>query len=478
MPFKVILVDDEQMVLNSLMLSIDWEAAGFQILEACTNSLEAYDKICLLKPDVVFVDIKMPQLNGLELMKKVKEVIPKVQFVVISGHAEFAYVQKALSYGASAYCLKPFEDDELNEILNALREKLEKKRAMLHSAFWYMMEVQNNSSVIQFNKLLCEEGISLENATMGIGSGSISSLIDSDVHFLEIKNANNEYFYFFENPNKLRSLSFQHKLMDAIKNDVNKGFSFCLLKNFNNDLIVASDTLKNFVYSYFFETTNSEFEVYHSICENDSQYIKEIEIYACKNNIVCILELLSSYRTLLQPKDYTIKNALKIYNVCMALLYRVDDNYFDAIIVHEVFLIEDFQTFDNMVTYLVKMLGGHTSNKINMDLIKNDTFKQILEYINTNFTYPISFHQICYTYSINPSYLSQVFKKEIGITFTNYITQLRMNYAKDLLCNTNIMVSEVSEKVGYEQYFYFSKLFKKLYGISPKQFRDENQYKH
>ncbi|MHC1748921.1 MAG: response regulator [Cellulosilyticaceae bacterium] len=478
MSFKVILVDDEKMVLNSLALGIDWEIAGFKIIEKCQHSLEAFDRICKLKPDVVFVDIKMPHLNGLELMKKVKSVLPNLKFVIISGHAEFAYVQKALSYGASAYCLKPFEDDELYEILSTLREKLEQEQEMLECALLSLLEVRTDSALQHFMRLMSVQGIVLNNMAVGISIGSIADFIDDDINFLEIHAINNEYFYFFSDPTRIQNISFQLKITTAISNQLIRNFAFCCISNLHNNILHAFDLLKDKVYNFFFKPLEPinliSFEVVEPPSHQSSFSIKEIEGAACKNNIVDTLNLLITYRTSFANDNPCIKNAIKLYNICISLLYRLNENYDDDPIQNEGSLITAFNDCDTLINYLIKMLSEYSSNNINMDLIKNNTFKQILEYINKNFTNTISFQQICSTYSINPSYLSQLFKKEIGMTSTDYITQLRINYAKDLLCKTNLLVSEISQKVGYEQYFYFAKLFKKVTTMSPKQYRESN----
>lgn len=475
MRYKVVLVDDEKMVLNSLALGIDWQSCGFEIIKTCTNSVEAFNIICNLKPNVAFVDMKMPHLNGLELIKKLKAVLPKLKFVMISGYAEFAYVQKALSYGACAYCLKPFEDDELYEILSMVKEKLDDEQNILESTFIHYLESRSNSDLLHVTNILNNEGFHSNTTALAISINSISDIIDEDINYLEILHSSNEYFYIFDNLSNTQNIKLQIRIKKLIADNKIKNYSICYLKNFKDNISLALDALINNVYTFFYtKKDKNNLEITSAFINKNSTYIKKIEVNACKNNIVEVLDLLSNYKTMFGDEELDIKNILKLYNICLSLLYRLDDNYFEDFVQTENSLTSTFDNFNLMMDYLIKMLSEYSSNKINMDLIKNDTFRQILEYINKNFTDEISFQQICYTYSINPSYLSQIFKKEIGITFTNYITQLRINYAKELLTNTNLLISEISEKVGYKQYFYFAKIFKKTTSMSAKQYRDEN----
>lgn len=120
--YQVILVDDEKMILNSLALGFDWNSNGFEVVATSTNSAEALRMIEFIRPDVVFTDIRMPGMSGIELMKKVHQDFPQIQFVVISGYSEFDYAREALTVGALAYCLKPLEDDEIEVALGRAKK--------------------------------------------------------------------------------------------------------------------------------------------------------------------------------------------------------------------------------------------------------------------------------------------------------------------------------------------------------------------
>ncbi|MNR09815.1 putative response regulatory protein [compost metagenome] len=103
--FRVILVDDEKWIVEGLKAGVDWNKHGFQLVGDAGNGKEALPFIRELQPDVVITDIRMPEMNGLELIKHGKDISPNTLFVVLSGHADFAYAQKALNYGTFGYCL-------------------------------------------------------------------------------------------------------------------------------------------------------------------------------------------------------------------------------------------------------------------------------------------------------------------------------------------------------------------------------------
>lgn len=115
--YKVMLIDDEKWVVKSLKNSIDWHSLGFEIVAEAFNGEEGYDKIKRLTPDLVFTDIRMPGMDGLEVMRKSNELNRNISFIITSGYKEFEYAKKAIQYGALEYCLKPFDEEEITDIL-------------------------------------------------------------------------------------------------------------------------------------------------------------------------------------------------------------------------------------------------------------------------------------------------------------------------------------------------------------------------
>lgn len=121
---KVVLVDDERAVVESISKIVDWEAYGFQLTSACLNGFQALDAIRKDSPDIVITDIKMPVMNGIELIKRTREFNDQVVFIILSGYGEFELAKKAMKEGVREYLLKPCSEDEIIEALeNSVREK-------------------------------------------------------------------------------------------------------------------------------------------------------------------------------------------------------------------------------------------------------------------------------------------------------------------------------------------------------------------
>ncbi len=120
---KVVVADDERRVCALIVALIDWDGLGLQNVGTAYDGLEAFEVIKREKPDLVITDIRMPGLDGLELISKAKALYPDLQFIIISGHKQFDYAQSAIKYGVGEYLLKPIKKQELNQTLQRMKNR-------------------------------------------------------------------------------------------------------------------------------------------------------------------------------------------------------------------------------------------------------------------------------------------------------------------------------------------------------------------
>jgi two-component system response regulator YesN len=128
--YKVFIVDDEELVIKSLKASVDWRGCGYEVVGYALSGEEAVEAVKQIQPDVIFSDIRMPVMNGLELKKRLDDAGISAKFVVVSGLAEFALAQKAIQNGVSGYCLKPFDEMEIEGYLKKLKRDLDARRLL------------------------------------------------------------------------------------------------------------------------------------------------------------------------------------------------------------------------------------------------------------------------------------------------------------------------------------------------------------
>ena len=187
---RLLIVDDERAIRESIRASIDWEALGISVIGLCKNGAEAYDTILDEYPDIVLTDIKMPGLNGLELIARTAEARLDTQFVILSGHAEFEFAKEAMRWGIRHYLLKPTNAQQLLQIMTEVREECYQKRRRSD------LEQHHRQFITDRRQMLIQSMIAEALGT----ETPLEELIGRNSQYLDVENVNYElcYFYYVE----------------------------------------------------------------------------------------------------------------------------------------------------------------------------------------------------------------------------------------------------------------------------------------
>ena len=467
--YKVMIVDDEEFVIKSLTGSIPWEALGFEIAGKATNGKEALELISNLQFDVIFSDVRMPGINGLELIKEVQKNNPNIIFIIISGYPEFSYVQKALNYGALGYCLKPFDESEISKLLVKAKSILDSRSIVTNDDFFNFAELLYNPDKKDVLKLkLQSKGLNCDNEN-GLSVISITSLehpiIQGLQSYISFKAGMQKYYLIV--PSKYATEQSFSSLLNDNKIIMGIGISepfFSL-----NKIQEAIEEANLLSYQYF---VNGQIICSYTIKDNfkkGDELVNRI-IGEYMKGKVSIENMLFEIDKLIESSCINIKHAFKIYNIITCFTNLSDTPSPDNIYGFNE-LTKLFKDFKGMRKYLEKL--PITEKAINVKEGRAINFTQIHNYIDSNFCMDITIQEISEKYYINPSYMSQLFRKEIGVTFTDYVTKKRMEYAKELLRDETKKTVDIAQKCGYNDYFYFIRSFKKYAGISPGQYRNE-----
>ncbi|MEG1296226.1 MAG: AraC family transcriptional regulator [Niameybacter sp.] len=204
---------------------------------------------------------------------------------------------------------------------------------------------------------------------------------------------------------------------------------------------------------------------------NHSSILSKLQNGLSTNNLGAIRSTLSELITSEQLKKYDISFAMKLYNLLITHYivqhqFETEDLYgynFDE-------LINKFESFSSMLTYLDDVFCEQLPIE-DLSHSYNNNFIHILKYVNHYYMHDISIRDVAAELGLNANYISQLFKKETGYTYTKYLTRLRMEKAKQLLLETSLSISDICEQVGYNDYFYFLKTFKKYTGLSPSNYK-------
>jgi two-component system, response regulator YesN len=472
--YKVFIADDESLVITSLKSCVDWEALGFMVIGTANDGISAYENINALKPDIVFADIRMPGMSGLELIKQVYSHSPDILFVIISGYAEFAYVQKALSYGVLGYCLKPFDENEITLILNRAKETLEKTKAAIEMEFIGLTNETSNLARARIRHILEMKGLQISEergiiAAVSIGPESL--VIPAPINHIQLRLGANKIAYLFHS-------DCCDDFVTHFKSSKSESVLGIGLSRVCYDESAISDVIEDayIAANQYFMTGRHGIYSYEDY--NQDQLISvfsQLENHIVKRDINMIQKTLDALETELSKGIYNINSAFQVYNIFMYSFYMLNEDRYDGFLYDYVKFVNTFQNIHGLFQYLKDLLKKYTGVKTAPLAAgaKNDTFSNIISFVNEHFCEEITIHTISEEFAVNPNYVSQLFKKQTEVTFTEYITTLRVNFACNLLKTTDLSVAEIADRVRFSDYYYFTRVFKKLIGETPTAYREK-----
>ncbi|MNZ81475.1 Arabinose operon regulatory protein [compost metagenome] len=217
--------------------------------------------------------------------------------------------------------------------------------------------------------------------------------------------------------------------------------------------------------------------VYHPAAPSDSkldELLSELTSALAQKDRMRFVSVMESCRPLFQHHILTIKDAYLIFNTVMYLFTREGVKSYSRFLEGYDQIYYDYGSSDAMIDYLVKHTLNHLSDELTSRLanVTHSRIKEIITYIHHHFDQEISIQSLSEKFYLSPTYLSQLFKKEVGENFVEYLSHRRIEYACKLLAETEMTVSQIGEKCGFNDYFYFTRIFKRLNGMTPTQYRD------
>ncbi|ASA23449.1 response regulator transcription factor [Paenibacillus donghaensis] len=467
--YKVFIVDDEELVIKSLKATVDWKYYGFEVIGYALSGEEAFEIIMDCKPDVIFTDIRMPGISGLELIKKVKDTGLSTKFLVVSGIAEFALAQKAIHYGVFGYCLKPFDDLEIVNYLKKIKKELDSQSQFVDEEILDLIESSNSEDIVKLKQEFTKAAVlrdKTSRAVVFLTVGREKLKIESTIPVISLHIGYRKYIYIINEGDKhllLRDIPMIHEGLKGI----GQSEPFTEIQELRNAIAEAEIN----AYQYFI-TGNPKDAVVKLNNLMDKKAPKLM--LTTPIDVPQLNTEINSLILLFKRGQWNIRHALILYNDVISFLSQINQEMNDMYLYSFDQLVDLFEYAEDMLEHIKGLLMEEQISVISeVYATRNRTFLSILSYINDNFSEDISLQHIAREFSLNANYISQLFKKELGKTFTEHLSGLRMERAGILLRTTLIPINEVAEHVGYKDYFYFSRLFKKTIGISPSRYRSE-----
>lgn len=454
--FQVVIADDESSVIHSLMESVCWEELSLSVTAVASNGYEALELAAKNNIDIAILDIRMPGINGLELCEKLKNSIDQIQLIIISGYAEFAYAEKAIQYGVLGYCLKPLEYSQVIRLLRKAVVNLEQLRHIsVKEDLLDLLESRDEKKIRS-----CLYNLGFEKG----GCYVAASIGEKKLKYLEergisLRLGRKRWGYLMKNKQETMPETEVRNLQDW------QGIGFVPEKTEIGEIY---DTLEECIaraFQYFVEEE-------HYICSaleegRANKWLDAIKNEIRGNHSEHILEILEE----ISKKgvcDFTVRSSLRLCNLIFSLpLFQETENYIYSMEQ----LVAEYGTFNCMLETLSEDLKKAGERIDSEGKFTNTAFMKLIKYVNENYRNDISLSSAAQVLYMNPNYISQMFKKGTGITFVHYITQKRLEDAKELLITTQKPLTDIAIEVGFNDYFHFIKTFKRFAGMTPSQYR-------
>lgn len=533
--YKLLLVDDEDVIRAGLKNMIDKSGINLPRIFEASNGREAIEMISKYKPDIIITDIRMPYIDGLELIEWVNNNIKnKPVFVILSGYDDFDYAKRAIQYGVKDYLLKPVSKEEVIKLLNDIIEQFEgsikqheaelikniqSKEGLELLKEKYLNKLVRNSSLdeaevvrqllkvgVVFNfeifKVLVIEYKSNDNAP--------KKLFD-ELHRFALKNVideavsdiTNNFWTFYDLNMKIVILlcSSDKFLLDTQIKKLYEHINNCLTKYLMVDTFLGAGSsvtgLMNIQNSYMEAKESAKYKI---IKGPGNMMSNKDSIDGCKSHPT----LTSYYMRIATEVELCVRTSIstivdemfKQLDFDKITVYKLAGYYNDFTrYIFDYFsekgidftLVFDkgdagFRNFDSFWSIeqlniyikrcLLKICDVITVHKSMIP--EKKVIDQVIRYIKENYYKDINLNLVSDHFGKNNSYLSVLFKKEIGKNFIEFLTSTRIEKAKELLSNSGMKVQDIAIRVGYPNAKHFCVVFKKEVGVSPVQYKEES----
>lgn len=493
---KVLIVDDEDIVRKGIRTIINWKNAGYEICGEASTGEDAMEKIALLKPHLVLLDIKMPGFSGIDCLKHFNSLEQKPEFLILSGYSDFAYAQSAINYGAKGYLVKPIDEDLLEEKVIEIAEHIisesymhdetrlieRKKKLTRMFIAGKVPDIKDpkddaDFQIVLFHPDLC--GYEKRISELEIKAGEALALVkhitfQHDGSLVII--AENE-----SSENLLRHVSrFCQRLSASDPENLSgpmaaAGSRLPGIQGLLDSYLEAKKLLHLlFFFSGKFFITKDDIKEkakLEGLFERSNEVLSWIEIYDLKRiesyldaeeqklpsyysnpddvKKICmafIVDLQNAVHAKYPEKELTTVPALELVNIVMT------KNYF----------YEVFDLVRNFVNSLAESFSMNTANS---------TILKVLQYVRNNFKEDLRLELLGELFNCNSAYLGKKFKEYTGVPFNTYLDVIRIEAAKEMLKNSDLKIYQISKIVGYSNTDYFYLKFKKHTNMTPKRFK-------
>lgn len=528
--YKIIMIDDEDEVREGIKRKTNWEACGFQLVGDFDNGRDAYEALESLQPDAVITDICMPFMDGLQLTELIAAIYRDVKVIIVTGYEDFDYAKQAIKLKVKDYLLKPINSAEFTEFLHKLRLELDEERKQREDVTFLRHQFNESMPLLRerfLERLVtsCMRRDEIERKFQMFGlslSGPSITVLALDIDefhrefyndqvaeeellrfaayniFHEIMEKEQGGIVFRTRDDKLVALLSGdperieltcQTLAEHVRYSIEKYLSMTVTMGIGRTCSDLPDLPKAF------QEALSALDYRFLLGKNRVISIGDMEFGSSLDNLSYIhmeKKLISAIKTgektvvtlTLQDWINEMKKGTCSMDKCYGKLNKllvalmnvlVETGFEDAAVLgdHSFMQLYARKTLDDVRLWLeeiclalVDLLAEKRTK------VSESQMEAAVAYIHSNYAdEQLSLQQVCNHIYMSMSYFSALFKPHTGETFIEYVTRYRLDKAKEMLAASQLKTYELAAKVGYSDPQYFSVIFKRNTGMTPKEFR-------
>lgn len=493
---RILIVDDESLVRAAIRTMLEESGKGVTVAGEAAHGEEALDYLREYSVDLVFLDIRMPGLNGLDVMKLGQELSPFTEWIVLTGCSDFAYARDALRLGASEYLLKPVSPEELERAVRKCLQSKQKQLADLNLQFENRLMARLYHGERRHLEPLAEE--------TGIGCQCHIYVIDSFLPWEEraersaafIRAVKQQALAFLDRETRMASFALPDGHIVAVgawgwfkpsfgRPSIQHWFqkiAGLVPEHCGEALRLTAVQGESVPYSHIHEQVGGLLKRAHlrvvsgvgtALTAQRLQRLEEEPALAAASRLFTTLSE--------QYREGNCLSYMKALNECR-MQVRVDRlsapvrthirSFVSSAMNGKLPEGDEPEVWWSELSRLGERLiaSGTAGQEPSKDLID-----EVIAYVERNYRKDIGLGQIAKTLHVSPNYLSTLFHKKTGITFIKYVTKIRIQKAKDMLNHSNLSIQEIANAVNYSSTRHFTRIFTDLVGCYPSQYRNQHR---
>lgn len=504
---KIMLIEDEELILQGLKNIVDWEAMDMQIVHMAHNGREALEQFAREPVDIIVTDINMPVMDGIAFLTQLRQSEERAKCIILTGYDEFEYARCAIRLGVVDYILKPIDEEKLVAVLlqsdRELEEYDKKREGNIDDKIGWLQFLRGmlpKEEADEYIELLpkLDPADMVYAAVMKLDIESLKRAKMTDI-LVELHAAGKQVRAIYLSADSLLLLLYGTDLDGAQAQEILAGLQ---------DEIESKYGILSFIgigrpFTDYRGIQNAWQEAQrlqkYQVIEGYGSCVSAQQIHGRKAEDI-EFDSAALRKMILQKDQDSAQNYLEdlfinhvkkeaavddLYHVCLKaaiLLQEIKEEY-------QLLNKENMQNLTEMIDRIFKAEDLFSIRAVLMGEIVEIIYylhednsqytpvvKQIMSEVQQNYKEDMNLKTLSYKYHMNASYLGQIFQKEVGCSFAQYLSNIKNSIAKDMILNTNMRINDIAREVGYPDTSYFYRKFKQCYGVSPASLREMKKY--